>query len=221
MFSVNTYAAIKSDLKLDELEFVSIDLIQDIWVDRTALPIQPFFIFDAKYTGKSTIEKLFMVRAEMKKTHAQAFAITALDDIAWLFNIRGKDVDYNPVVIAYGLIEENKATLFVDSKKVTSETHKYLQDQGIALESYLAIYEKLKQIKPTKAILIDGAKLNQSLFEAIPATCTIRNTMSPVFKLKGIKNEVELNGVRKAMIKDGVALVQFFKWLEENVESEN
>jgi len=221
MFSVNAYAAMKSELTINDFELVSIDLPALVWTDRPALPLKPFFVFDTQYAGKSTAEKLTLVRAEMKKAHAQVFVISALDDIAWLFNIRGRDVDYNPVVIAYALVENDNATLFIASEKLTPETNAYLQSQEVAAEPYLAIYDKLKDISASKAVLVDGGKLNQGLFESIPSACAIRNTMSPVFKLKSVKNEVEMAGVRRAMVKDGVALTRFFIWLEENLKTGN
>ncbi len=221
VFSVNVYAAMKTELKMVGIELVSIDLLAEVWTERPSLPLKPFFVFDTKYSGKSTTEKLTAVRTELKKARANVFVMSALDDIAWLFNIRGNDVDYNPVVIAYALVEEDKATLFIAAEKLTTETRSYLENQGVSVASYTGIYEALKVISTSKAVLIDGAKLNQSLFEAIPAACAKRNTMSPVFKLKSIKNEVEMAGVRRAMIKDGVALTKFFKWLEENVASGN
>ena len=219
MFSVNGFSAMKAELKLSGIELVSVDLLAQVWTDRPALPLQPFFVFDVKYAGKSATEKLLDLRAEMKKARADVFVLSALDDIAWLFNIRGKDVDYNPVTIAYALVEDEKATLFVAPEKVTTETSQYLQGEGVSVAVYLDIYAALKAIQVSKAVLVDGAKLNQSLFEVIPADCTIRNTMSPVFILKSIKNEVEMGGYRRAMVKDGVALTRFFKWLEENLKS--
>jgi Xaa-Pro aminopeptidase len=219
MFSVNGYAAMKADLKMVGIELVSIDLLAEVWSDRPSLPLNPFFVFDTKYSGQSTTSKLADLRAEMKKSRANVFVMSALDDIAWLFNIRGNDVDYNPVTIAYALVEDDKATLFVSPEKVTPETTAYLQSEGVSVASYLGIYEALMLVSTSQAVLIDGAKLNQSLFEAIPSGCEIRNAMSPVFKLKSIKNEVEMTGYRRAMVKDGVALTKFFKWLEENVAS--
>jgi len=219
MFSVNGYSAMKSELKMSRIDLVSIDLPGQVWTDRPSLPLNPFFVFDTQYSGKSTTEKLSAVRAEMKKAFADVFVISALDDIAWLFNIRGNDVAYNPVVIAYALIQGDKATLFISPEKLTPETSEYLKEQGVTVAPYLAIYDELKQIENSKAVLIDGGKLNQALFESIPADCAIRNTMSPVFKLKSVKNEVEMNGVRLAMAKDGVALTRFFIWLEENLKS--
>ena len=218
MFSVNAYASMKNDLKTAGIELVSIDLIDKVWKNRPSLPLNPFFIFDKKYCGKSIGEKLEMVRAEMKKNRADVFVLSALDDIAWLFNIRGNDVSYNPVVIAYALVNDDEATLFIAPEKCTAETSKYLKENNVKVLDYNDVNAELKRISKQKAVLIDGGKLNQALFEAIPEKCEKRNTTSPVFKLKSIKNSVEMSGVRKAMIKDGVALTRFFMWFEDNLK---
>ena len=220
MFSVNAYAAMKNELQSNGIQLVALDLLAKTWTDRPALPLNKLFVFDVKYAGKSASEKLQILRTELKKVRANAFIMSALDDIAWLFNIRGNDVSYNPVVIAYALVEEEKATLFIENEKLTSETKAYLEAEGVSVAPYLSVYDSLRNIPAENAVLIDGAKLNQSLYEAIPEACAKRNMMSPVFRLKSIKNEVELEGVRRAMIKDGVALTRFFMWLENNVGKE-
>ncbi len=221
MFSLNAYASMKAELAVCKIELVSIDLLSDIWTDRPELPKSKLFIFDEKYAGISVKEKLDRLRNELRNNHADVFIMSALDDIAWLFNVRGKDVNYNPVVIAYALVDEKNATLFIDADKVNEADRKALQQQGVCLAAYDAVLEAIRTLQPDASVLVDGGKLNQSLFEAIPAGCTIRNTMSPVFKMKSIKNAVELEGIRRAMVKDGIALVRFFKWLEENVRTGN
>lgn len=220
MFSVNAYADMKTQLALSGIELVSIDLLKDIWSVRPELPKNPFFVFDVKYAGKSVSEKLVELREEMQKLHADVFVMSALDDIAWLFNIRGNDVDYNPVVIAYALVDEKTATLFIAPEKITETTQKYLDENKIHVKNYSSIHSELGKISKSKSVLVDGSKFNQSLYESIPAECTKRTAMSPVFKLKAVKNKVEMNGVRKAMMKDGIALTRFFMWLEKNVGKE-
>lgn len=220
-FSIDSYASMKAELKMSELELVSVDLINRIWKDRPVLPLKPFYVFDIKYCGKSTVEKINLLRAEMKKAHADVFVISALDDIAWLFNIRGNDVEYNPVVIAYALIESEKATLFVAPEKLTVKTKAYLKNEDVEVASYNEIDDRLRQLSSSKSVLVDGSKLNQSLFESILDSCVIRNVMSPISKLKSVKNDVEMVGVRCAMVKDGVALTRFFMWLEANIGSGN
>lgn len=219
MFSINAFASMKSQLKMSGIELVSIDLLALVWTERPALPLKKFFVFDNKYTGKSAINKINDLRNELNKAKADVFILSALDDIAWLFNIRGNDVSYNPVVIAYAIVDKTKATLYIAPEKLSPETISYLNSQKVNLADYDAIYDEIKNISTQSTVLVDGAKLNQSLFEAIPVQCEIRNQMSPVFILKSIKNEIEMEGVRKAMIKDGVALTKFFMWLESNIES--
>ncbi len=219
MFSVNAYAAMKAELKVAGVELVSIDLLAQVWNDRPALPSDPFFVFDAQYAGKSVAEKLQSLREQMKKEHAGVFVLSALDEIVWLFNIRGNDVSYNPVVISYALVTEDKATLFVSPEKVTPEAASFLQSEGVSLAPYADVYKALKAIPVSESVLLDGAKLNQSLFEAIPSACGICNRLSPVNKMKSIKNAVEIEGYRRAMVEDGVALTRFYMWLEENVKT--
>ena len=159
MFSVNGYAAMKADLKMAGIELVSINLLAEVWTNRPTLPLQPFFVFDVKYAGKSAAEKLTELRVEMKNARANVFVMTALDDIAWLFNIRGNDVDYNPVTIAYALVEENKATLFIAPEKVTPETKQYLEKEGVSVrnegQSAFQMYPGLQeQTERTREILL-------------------------------------------------------------------
>jgi Xaa-Pro aminopeptidase len=117
MFSVNAYAAMKSDLAKSGIELVSMDLMTDVWTDRPALPLNPCFVFDVKYAGQSVADKLEVLRAEMKKMSADVIILSMLDEIAWLFNIRGNDVNYNPVAISYAVVELDKATLFIAPEK--------------------------------------------------------------------------------------------------------
>jgi len=219
MFSVNAFAGMKAEFAQFGIEILSLDLPAQVWTNRPPLPKDPFFVFGTQYTGKTATEKLTELRAELKKLRVDTFILSALDDIAWLFNIRGKDVSYNPVVISYALVEQERATLFLDSDKLTDETKAYLASEHIAIAGYNDIYKAISAVDAAAGVLIDGAKLNQSLYEALPAGCVVRNMMSPVFKMKSLKNEVEMAGVRKAMIKDGVALTRFFMWLEEHVKS--
>ncbi len=221
MFSHNAYVSMKAQLEVSGLELVQIDLIKEVWTeDRPTLPSNKFFIFDEKYAGRSAKEKIELVREKMQKSYAQVFVTSALDDIAWLFNVRGNDVAFNPVAITYAMVEENSATLFVEAEKCTDEAIAYLNKNGVQVAPYLSIYDKLKQISTEKAVLLDGNKLNQSLFEAIPTACPKRIEMSPAFYLKSLKNETEIKGAKWALVKDGVALTKFFKWFEDALGKE-
>jgi Xaa-Pro aminopeptidase len=221
MISANGFISMKEELKMSGLELTAADLIRAVWTDRPALPKDPVFIFGEEKSGASCIEKTAKVREEIKKAYADVLIITGLDEIAWLFNIRGKDVAYNPVAIAAALVGPGFLTLFIDTDKVDAETGKYFTSQGVGIEPYHQLKMAVSQIKTDSRVMIDGTKLNFELRESIPASCKIVNQMSPVFKLKSIKNEVELEGIRRAMIKDGVALTRFFIWLEENIPSGN
>ena len=219
MFPVNTYNAMRNELAASGLELVPVDFISNIWLDRPEIPQKKCFVYPVEYAGKSCSEKLSLLRNEMRKFDAHVFVISALDEIAWLFNLRGNDVDYNPVVIAYALIKTDSAILYLSDEKLTDETRHYFKEENVEIKDYLQIYDDLIRLPVSQKVLVDGARLNQSLFEAIPADCAKTNQMSPVYRLKSIKNEVELAGVRNAMVRDGVALTRFFIWLEKNVDS--
>ena len=219
MFSMNAFVDMQKLLNSYQLELVSVDLIQKVWNDRPALPTNPLFIYGTEFAGKSCKEKLGLLRSEMTKSNADVFVMSTLDDIAWLFNIRGSDVTYNPVVIAYAIIDNQSASIYVSPEKLTVELIAYFVAEDIRIRDYSDIYNDLNVLSSTQKVLVDGAKINQSLLEAISLDCQKINQMSPVTKLKSIKNEVEVNGMRKAMIKDGVALTQFFIWLENNINS--
>lgn len=219
MFSLNSYASMEKELSMNGLQLISADIPAAAWTDRTPLPTDPFFVFSAEKAGRTCAEKIQSVRNELQKAHADVVVMSALDDIAWLFNIRGRDVAYNPVVIAYAMLDAKNCVLYLEDRKLTDDTAAYLAGENVTVKPYLSVYDDLRALPLQNKVLVDGAKLNQSLYEAIPKSCTKINQMSPVFKLKAIKNEVELAGIRQAMLKDGVALTRFFMWLEANVAS--
>lgn len=215
MFSVNAFHTMKTSLQRHGIQLVSVDLIQSIWTDRPAIPKEKLLVYDANLAGQSATEKIQALRKNMQ--HADVFLTNTLDEIAWLFNIRGKDVDYNPVAIAYALINQKEAVLYVDAAKLDAEISDYLRKEGISIKEYLQIYEDLKLLPDTSQVMFDGAKLNQSLFETLPKNCNFINQASLISFMKSIKNTTELKGIRQAMLKDGVALTRFFMWLEDNV----
>ena len=219
MFSMNAFVDMQKLLNSYQLDLVPVDLIQKVWNNRPALPSNPLFIYGTEFAGKSCNEKLGLLRSEISKSKADVFVMTALDDIAWLFNIRGSDVTYNPVVIAYAIINNLSASIYISPEKLNDELISYFVAENITIRDYKDIYKDLNALLSNKKVLVDGSKINQSLLEAIPDECHKINQMSPVTKLKSIKNEVEVKGMRKAMIKDGVALTKFFIWFENNVTS--
>lgn len=217
MFSVRAYAEMSADFEVAGLELVSRDFLKMLWHDRPSLPIEPFFVLDTEYAGRTVSDKLAQVRAIMDSHGADVCVFSALDDIAWLLNIRGTDVDFNPVVISYAMVEKEHCTLFIAPEKLTAETVRYVVSNKIAIADYENIYSALKSIQNYSTVMYDGTRLNRALYDAIPTSCRKIDVLSPVQNLKSIKNETELKGIRQAMLSDGVALVRFFIWLEQNV----
>ncbi|MBQ9705359.1 MAG: aminopeptidase P family N-terminal domain-containing protein [Paludibacteraceae bacterium] len=217
MFSVKAYAAWEAELAEAGLRLHSIDFIRQLWTeDRPAIPQVPLYEYKEQYAGESTESKLSRLRAELARRKADTMVISALDEIAWLLNIRGLDVDFNPVVISYVLVEKEACTLFVAPEKLTPEALRYLIGHHIAVQDYENIFAALRLLPHDSVVLFDGARLNRALYEAIPTECRKLDVQSPVLVMKSRKNPVELEGERKAMRQDAVALTRFFKWLEED-----
>ena len=191
------------------------DFLNEIWSDRPELSKEKIFIHDIKYCGRCTSEKLQEVRDEMKKLEGENYVIASLDDIAWLFNIRGNDIAYNPVALAYALISDKKAVLYINEEKVTNDDKRTLEAQGVTLKSYNDIYEDIKNV--TGSIIIDGAKVNGKLYSLISEDVKIIEDLNITTSLKAVKNEVEIKNMEVSQVRDGVAMVKFIKWLKENV----
>ena len=217
MFSVNEFKAWKDELEGADIRIQSVDLIKPIWTEgRPAIPQDKLFPYSADFAGETVESKLARIREKMAAMHGDAMVISALDEIAWLLNIRGNDVEYNPVVIAYAVLEADKCTLFVNPEKIDSPAQNYLDFNNIDVLPYEAVFDYIRGLKGT--ILFDGARVNEALYEAIPEGCRIINAKSPILIDKAKKNAVELEGERTAMRQDGAALTRFFKWLEERIE---
>ena len=212
MFSVNDFADWSEQINLK-----SIDLIKPLWTEnRPAIPADKLYPYSADFAGETVESKLARMReiAGRKSSDRQwALVTSALDEIAWLLNIRGNDVEYNPVVISYVVLEADKCTLFVNAEKIDSPAQNYLDFNNIDVLPYEAVFDYIRGLKGT--VLFDGARVNEALFEAIPEGCKRINTKSPILIDKARKNAVELEGERIAMRQDAVALTRFFKWLEE------
>jgi len=195
----------------------SYDLIQEIWKDRPAIPTNPLFEMPVELSGKSVSEKLNEINDLLHKEGADCLLLTALDEIAWTFNIRGTDVVYNPVVISYGFISEKESVLFINPKKLTTEVAEHLKKEGVILADYSVIGTYLSRLTSDQTIFVDMNKTNIALFNAIPKDCSIIEGITPANHLKSIKNETEIKGFRNALIKDGVALTKFHIWLENQM----
>ena len=197
----------------------SIDLIDPIWDDRPSLPHNKAFTHELKYSGLTISEKIGLIRGELSKYDADATLLTALDEVCWAFNLRGSDVAFNPVVLAYGLITDNEVTLFIDSQKIDESTANFLSQERVKVKDYNKIEKELGKLGKHDTIVIDPQKVNYHLYKHIGEKATVIEKLSPAALLKARKNSVELEGIRNAMVADGVALTKFFIWLEQNVDS--
>ena len=217
MFSAEEVEHLQKELQTSGIRIKSIaDPIQLLWTDRPAMPLAPAFVYDTKYAGMSFTEKLPAVRQAMEAAGADSLLLSALDEIAWLLNIRGNDVHCNPVVVSYLLIEKDKVNYFVQPQKVTPELTEYFNVNGISVHPYEEIGDYLNSFN-AHSILMNPAKTNYAIYSAIRPGCLIINGASPVALLKAIRNKQEIAGIHAAMQRDGVALVKFLKWLDEAV----
>ncbi len=193
------------------------DLIDEIWEDRPELSKEPVMILDTKYCGKSRAEKFSQIRELMEAKKADIYVLTSLDDIAWLFNIRGNDVHCNPVVLSYAVIEADKATLYASKEAFSDDVMAELAKDGVELKPYNDIYEDVKNIPVEKTVFIDGSKANYAIVKNIPANVKVINETNLTLLPKAIKNPTEVENERIAHIKDGVAVTKFMYWLKKNV----
>lgn len=217
VFSMLDARQLRKELANKQIELKSMaDPMDSIWTDRPALPQAPACIYGTQYAGRTCREKLEDIRLEMKQAGAQALLLPALDEIAWTLNLRGSDVHCNPVVVSYLLIDEEEAHYFIELQKLTPEVKAYLEDNRVTCHAYTDLLPYLRQLKAS-ALLLTPGKTNQAVSEAVPESCRIVEGASPVALLKAVRNEQEIAGLRKAMQRDGVALVKFLKWLEEAV----
>ncbi len=196
------------------------DLISPIWNDRPVLEYSPIINHDIQFAGKTAKEKLELVREEMKKKEADYFLLASLDDIAWLFNIRGNDIPNNSVVFSYALVSNSQALLFLDKSKLTEEADDALKNNNIDVYDYDEIVDEVQRIHKNSKVLIDPNRINRWIYNAIPKDCVKVEGSNITTSLKGIKNDVEIENLKKCQIKDGVAMVKFLYWLENNLDKE-
>ena len=196
------------------------DLIDQVWTDRPALSEKPVFELGIEYTGETVASKLARIRTEMKKAGATVHILTTLDDICWTLNMRGDDIDFFPLVLSYAVIEMDKAVLYINEAKLSDEIKEHFAADGIEIRPYNDIYEDVKSICEKEVLLIDPAKLNYSLFNNLPEGCKKVSAPNPEIIFKAMKNEVEVENMKKANLKDSVAHVKFMKWVKENVNKE-
>lgn len=193
------------------------DLVDLVWKDRPAMDCRPAFVLDEKYAGRSAADKLAAVRAEMAKVSADSYIMASLDDIAWLFNIRGDDVPNNPVVISYAMVTKDDATLYVHNGVAGDDVRAALEKAGASAAPYDRIFDDVAKLPENSRVLINEARVSMALVSRLPKSCVTVNGSDPTTLMKSIKNDVEIKNTLNAHIKDGIAMVRFMIWLKANI----
>lgn len=194
------------------------DIFNDLWENRPPMPTAKVFIHDVKYAGKTISEKLKEVKGILGKEQVDSMLLSSLDDIAWLLNLRGADVQCNPVFLSYFLIKSDKNILYIDKCKIDETVKSYLNINNVEIKPYEEVIDDLKAIDGT--IAFDPTKTNVWLRNALSPSVRIKEERNITTMLKARKNEVELKNIERAHIKDGVAMVKFLKWIKEAVKSQ-
>lgn len=217
----NVYAAKEAFSLTHKLNIKGLHLISDydpfdeIWHDRPQIPQNPIFILPEKYTGEAAHEKIKRINSILPKYGAKSLIVASLDTIAWIFNIRGNDVQCNPVAVSYAYVSPEETVLFIDPKKLTPEVSDYLKSEGVTIAEYGKINDYVSKLNTS--VCLNSSKVSFSLYNTIPLPCRIIDMPSPADLLKSCKNTTEIEGIRNAMQRDGVALVKFLMWLEKAV----
>lgn len=203
------------------------DLAGMIWQERPELSAEPAWVLDERYAGKSALDKIADVREAMEKVHASVHVLTSLDDIAWLLNIRGNDILYNPVVLSYALVTMDQLYLFVNSSVLEGKAYPYLEDEkGISVREYLertgvtvmpydGVYDMVEGLKNEK-VLLEKCRINYAVYRLIDGSNKVIDRINPTASMKVVKNDVEIENEKRAHIKDGVAMTKFIYWLKKN-----
>ncbi len=194
------------------------DLIDEVWTDRPSLSDKPAFFLPEKYSGESTSSKLERVRQVMRDHGATVHAIASLDDVCWLLNVRGDDIDFFPLLLSYAVVKMDCVDLYVDENKLNDEILAELAKNNVHIHPYNDIYEDIKTLSADETIMIDPMKMNYALYKNIP--CKIVEHANPTILFKAMKNPVELENIRQAHIKDGVAITKFMHWVKTRYDKE-
>lgn len=203
----------KSTLKIE-----SFDILENIWKKRKNLPSNKIFLLEEKYSGKNTLEKISEIRKMMKEKKVKHNIISSLDDIAWIFNFRGNDVNNNPVALSFAIISEKNVTLYINSSKLDKKSVKYFAKNKIEIKNYFDIFEDIKKLNGS--VLVDYNKISYEILNSIDKKNEIINSINPSTYLKAHKNEIEIENTKEIHIADGVAVTKFMYWLKNNFEKE-
>ncbi len=193
------------------------DLVGMIWEERPAMPMEPVFLLEEQYTGESTTSKIKRVREKMKQSNADVHSLTSLDDIAWMLNIRGNDILHFPVVLSFLAITQTECCLFIHSEVLSESVRVQLEQWGITICDYEAIYSYVAQIEAKKTVWMDCDRVNFNICNQLNSEVKVLNQENPTVRMKAIKNPVELENLRNAHVEDGVAFTKFMYWLKTNV----
>lgn len=217
--TVNTYAYLCELInELNIATFVTnLDPLATVWKDRPSIPNGKIVLHPLEYAGESTTSKINRIREYLQAHHADGLLVTALDEIAWTLNLRGKDVHCNPVFVSYLLISQDSVTFFVNEEKLPDDVRNYLLDEAVSVEPYEAVLDKVKGYKGRR-LLMDPTSVNYNLVTAVDKTKRILG-VSPIPMMKAVKNKTEQDGFRAAMLRDGIAMVKFLAWLKPAVEA--
>lgn len=196
------------------------DFVDTVWKDRPRMAAEPVFLLEEKYCGGSAAAKLKRVRAAMQEAGAGHHVMTTLDDIAWLLNIRGRDVLYSPLVLCYAIVSLDNVKLFIDDSRLDAQVKKKLVDDGVVFRPYNEIYQTIKTFGAQDVVLIDPDRINYALYKNIPESVKKIEAPNPTILFKAVKNPVELANIEQAHIKDGVACTRLMRWLKTRVGKE-
>lgn len=194
------------------------DLIAEIWEDRPPLSEKPAFFLEEKYSGESTASKLARVREKMKEAGADIHIIASLDDTCWLLNVRGDDIDFFPLLLSYSIVTMDSVELYVDERKLNDQILAEFAKNNVHIHPYNDIYEDVKKLDPSLSAMIDPMKMNYALFKNIP--CKTVEAANPEILMKAMKNPVELENIKEAHIKDGIAITKFMYWVKTRFDKE-
>lgn len=208
---------LKARLEHKKIRFAYTEaLVGEIWEDRPPLSSEPIWVLEEKYAGQPASEKIAAVRAEMEKNHATVHILTTLDDIVWLLNIRGNDIPCNPVVLSYLAMTKDRVTLFVNPETVKGEAASYLKHLGVSVQEYQGIYTYVQGLR-NESVLLEKGKVNYAVLQYLDDSNKVIDRMNPTVMMKARKNPVEIENLKTAHIKDGVAMTKFIYWIKHNI----
>ena len=218
--SIASTRKLQKDLDKKDFKIKSnLNLLENIWLDRPAMPSSPVFLHKNQYAGQTSKQKLKLVRSEMMNKKSDYLIISSLDDIAWLFNIRGSDIECNPVFLAYTVLSQDNAILYINDNRIQKDALEALASSGVSISNYGQIAADLERLPKDSKIQLDPKTTSYWLMKALPKSITTYECASPSKLLKAIKNEVEITSMKNCHKRDGVAMVRFMRWLEGMIPS--